>query len=298
MDRMLPIADAASSKAISSKELQHVQELLTAYEAADNIPAPTGSTSSSSSAGNASSSSAQPAATAAAAAAGASNADAEGEAGASWAGEEYEPDNVRCMQRSYLKFMKRLARQPQQCARWVQGGAVLQLGDRSALLCLNCSNKGLPGAAQVDGFFYGSIQLLKSGMAPLQLRKSGPLRTHSNAITAAAAAVAVACCRYCHNGPVLWPQSKLPEPSPCQSCGGPRVFELQLMPALSQLVLEAAGMTQEMELDVDATGTLLQGCSSCLKFVKQGCSDTWSAGMPLELPLLCKDTWRALLRQV
>lgn len=70
---------------------------------------------------------------------------------------------------------------------------------------------------------------------------------------------------------MLWPQAKLPQPSPCQSCGGPRVFELQLMPALSQLVLEAAGMMQEMELAVDATGRLLLGCSD---------NHTWSAGMP------------------
>jgi len=198
MVRMLPIADA-SSKAISTKELQHVQELLTAYEAADNNPAPTGSNASSST-GNTSSSSAQPAATAAAAA-GASTAEAEGEAGASWAGEEYEPDNVRCMQRSYLKFMKRLARQPQQCARWVQDAAlrqvVLELGDGNALLCLNCRGERLP--VQHRWTVFGNRF---DGRAPSALLKHGRLSVSSSEY---AAWPHPSCWGHCHSAPHSMP---------------------------------------------------------------------------------------------
>ena len=64
----------------------------------------------------------------------------------------------------------------------------------------------------------------------------------------------VCCCRYSHSGPLLWPKAQAPQPRPCPSCGGPRVFEVQLMPALSQMVLEAAGMAQDQGLAVDADG--------------------------------------------
>lgn len=64
--------------------------------------------------------------------------------------------------------------------------------------------------------------------------------------------------RYSHHGPLLWPSSQPPQPSPCPHCGGPRVFEVQLMPALSQMVLEAAVMMQEADLGagVNAAGAL------------------------------------------
>jgi hypothetical protein len=42
-----------------------------------------------------------------------------GEEGGSWAGEGYEEDQLRGVERGYLKFSKRLARQPQQLARLV-----------------------------------------------------------------------------------------------------------------------------------------------------------------------------------
>ena len=64
----------------------------------------------------------------------------------------------------------------------------------------------------------------------------------------------VCCCRYSRDGPLLWPKAQAPQPLPCPSCGGPRVFEVQLMPALSQVVLEAAGMAAEQGLAVDADG--------------------------------------------
>jgi hypothetical protein len=96
-------ADGASSKALPNKELQHVQQLLAAYEAAQGAGASTA-------AATANGNTQKPPAAAA-------DVDGVGEGGASWAAEEYEPDNVQCMQRSYLKFMKRIARQPQQCAR-------------------------------------------------------------------------------------------------------------------------------------------------------------------------------------
>lgn len=41
----------------------------------------------------------------------------------SWAGEQYEEDHLRGVEGSYLKFAKRLARQPDQCARCVSRGA-------------------------------------------------------------------------------------------------------------------------------------------------------------------------------
>lgn len=34
-----------------------------------------------------------------------------------WVGEEYEEDNVRGVQPSYLKFSKRLLQRPEQCVR-------------------------------------------------------------------------------------------------------------------------------------------------------------------------------------
>jgi hypothetical protein len=45
-----------------------------------------------------------------------------------------------------------------------------------------------------------------------------------------------------------------PQPGSCPQCGVARVFELQLMPALSQMVLEAAGMMQELGMAFDAAG--------------------------------------------
>lgn len=67
----------------------------------------------------------------------------------------------------------------------------------------------------------------------------------------------VCCCRYSRGGPLLWPKAQAPQPQPCPSCGGPRVFEVQLMPALSQVVLEAAGMAAEQGIAVDADGEII-----------------------------------------
>jgi hypothetical protein len=55
--------------------------------------------------------------------------------------------------------------------------------------------------------------------------------------------------RYCHGGALLWPQAEPPQPSRCARCGGARVFELQLMPALAQLALEAADMLRAAQQD-------------------------------------------------
>lgn len=91
-----------------------MQQLLQAYEATEGACAAASASATAAATGNGSSSE-RPVRPAAAAAGSADG--AEGDGGVSWAGEEYEPDSVQCMQRSYLKFMKRLARQPQQCAR-------------------------------------------------------------------------------------------------------------------------------------------------------------------------------------
>lgn len=66
------------------------------------------------------------------------------------------------------------------------------------------------------------------------------------------------CDRYCLNGPLLWPKSTPPQPRQCPHCGAPRVFELQLMPALIQLTIEAAQMALEQDLQVDAAGAGLR----------------------------------------
>lgn len=112
-----------------------MRQLLAAYEAAEGANAPVAAAGS-----NAGSNQRPPAVAAAAAAAAASGGEADAEAGASWAGEEYEPDAVQCMQRSYLKFMKRIARQPQQCARCAEKRgrlpARMRSTDRRALLRL------------------------------------------------------------------------------------------------------------------------------------------------------------------
>lgn len=117
---VLHAADESATRAISNKELQHVQQLLSHYEqqesAAAAAAANSGSTTSTTSTASNSSKSAAAAntssATTAASAAGSSSEDA-----VSWAGEEYEKDYLRGVERGYLKFSKRLARQPEQCAR-------------------------------------------------------------------------------------------------------------------------------------------------------------------------------------
>jgi hypothetical protein len=105
-------ADEAAAKSISSKELQYVQQLMAEYEAAEAATTTgTGATASSSRQAQQ-----QQQHAAAATAAAASDAAGDGEGG-SWVGEGYEEDQLRGVERGYLKFSKRLARQPQQCAR-------------------------------------------------------------------------------------------------------------------------------------------------------------------------------------
>lgn len=110
---LLPVTGEAAAKAISNKEFQHLQQLITEYEAQESVTAAgtsaatTNQTSSSSSSKSATAASSS----AAPAAAGSS------EDGVSWAGEVYEKDELRGVERGYLKFSKRLARQPEQCAR-------------------------------------------------------------------------------------------------------------------------------------------------------------------------------------
>uniref|UniRef100_A0A383VRP2 Programmed cell death protein 2 C-terminal domain-containing protein n=1 Tax=Tetradesmus obliquus TaxID=3088 RepID=A0A383VRP2_TETOB len=158
----------AGAKSISSKELQHVQQLLAAYEAAEAAAGTTSSTGTSAAPGTSRQQQQ------AAAAASSADAAAAADEGGSWAGEGYEEDQARGVERGYLKFAKRLARQPKQCARYSLGG------------------------------------------------------------------------------PLLWPKASLPQPPPCAACGGPRAFELQLMPSLMQLSIEAAQMALEQHMPVDA----------------------------------------------
>ena len=100
----------------------------------------------------------------------------------SWAGEEYEEDQVKGVLPSYLKFANRLQRVPEQCV------------------------------------------------------------------------------RYCHGGRVLWPSPFSPEPGLCPRCGSPRVFEMQLMPPLMSIILEAS---EAVEVDDGAEGKASRGpCSA------------------------------------
>jgi hypothetical protein len=50
---------------------------------------------------------------------------------------------------------------------------------------------------------------------------------------------------------LLWPLARNPRPSPCPRCGAPRRFELQLMPALIAVALEAG---QELGMEVVVGG--------------------------------------------
>lgn len=236
-----------------------MRQLLAAYEAAEGADAPAAAAGS-----NAGSSQRPPAVAAAvAAAAGGGGGDADAEAGASWAGEEYEPDAVQCMQRSYLKFMKRIARQPQQCARCEEERQVASTHAVDIPLCSPQADcwlcVGLRRVAQTSG----SDELHTPAAA---------LGTH---------------CRYCHAGPLLWPKSSAPPPpSPCPLCGAPRVFELQLMPALSQMVLEAAGMLQEQELAVDAAVVNAVGNWDWCTVAVFTCRDSCGSGVAAEEVLL------------
>lgn len=126
------------------RELQHVQQLLQHYQAqanndtcddqddgspASNCTASGASTNPAAASGNDSTSklrsqSGPSAATSNAKPAGISKANASSDwvnesstAAESWAGEAYEKDEIRGVDRSYVKFSKRLARCPQQCVR-------------------------------------------------------------------------------------------------------------------------------------------------------------------------------------
>lgn len=45
--------------------------------------------------------------------------------------------------------------------------------------------------------------------------------------------------RYCRGGLPLWPTGEAPSAGPCAHCGGPRVFEMQLMAPVISLIMEA-----------------------------------------------------------
>ena len=45
-------------------------------------------------------------------------------------------------------------------------------------------------------------------------------------------------CRF--SGSVIWPSASLPAVAPCESCGAPRAFEMQLMSPLMHSMHEAA----------------------------------------------------------
>ncbi|KAF8065777.1 PED1 [Scenedesmus sp. PABB004] len=106
--------DVGGSAPLSGAELAHVQELLAAYRAAEAAAA--GGAGSSAAA-------AAPAAPAPGGAAGAGGGEGGGEE--AWGGEGYEKPELRGVERGYLKFSRRLARRPQQCARYALGGALL-----------------------------------------------------------------------------------------------------------------------------------------------------------------------------
>lgn len=46
--------------------------------------------------------------------------------------------------------------------------------------------------------------------------------------------------RYCFGGPPLWAMEAHDEPDKCGACGGPRVYEMQLMPPLLYFLQQAS----------------------------------------------------------
>jgi pre-rRNA-processing protein TSR4 len=48
------------------------------------------------------------------------------------------------------------------------------------------------------------------------------------------------CFRYCFGGPPLWAMEAHDEPDKCGACGGPRVYEMQLMPPLLYFLQQAS----------------------------------------------------------
>lgn len=144
---------------IPERELQHARRLLAEYQQApaaggdaDELSGSGGGTSQGRRAGGGGG--------------GACGKDEDGGGAEAWGGEGYEPTQLRGVVRSYVKFSKRVARQPMQCA------------------------------------------------------------------------------RYCPGSSPLWPHPSPPRAAPCSACGAPRAFEVQLMPALIQMLLEGAEMEQ------------------------------------------------------
>jgi hypothetical protein len=103
---------------VPDKELQHARQLLAKYQAAfpeDDAPAAAGKPARSASGSKGGGGTAG---------GGSGSSKGDEEAGPeSWAGEGYEPTQLRGVVQSYVKFSKRAARQQLQCARCAGGAA-------------------------------------------------------------------------------------------------------------------------------------------------------------------------------
>lgn len=74
------------------------------------------------------------------------------------------------------------------------------------------------------------------------------------------------CVRYQRNGDPLFIKNNLPVISPCAQCGSPRIFELQLMPAL----IHYASQTWGKDIELDYGTVLIYTCQSDCEKAESG----------------------------
>lgn len=129
-----------------------------------------------------------------------------------WEGEEYEHDRALSADRTYLKFKKRLDCYPEQCF-------------RSLVLGLLCTRVGFIK----HSYLWESIFICI--IIALIVFLCADISVDSN--------VMFPLSRYCFKGKPLWASKDGAEAGVCPLCGGPRVYEMQLMPPLLYYLQQA-----------------------------------------------------------